>query len=256
MRETVTFDQILVNDFLDMKQGRQKPKRKIHRPKVAFDGKPTTLKLATPKQVREKRPRLATPMQVKEKKPKLVAAKRAKGKKSENARNQASPGLEKAILENKNLSDIKSNMIIEINEAQAAVARALDFQSESLDAKPVEFAFHSFPKKRRSERRWRLNKSKMIIEINETKAAFTRTLDFQSEPVESASHSVTNKKRRSRRRRVLNFFSLPVISVSKSVKNSKKKLFTAKWFPKRKRTPRNRPWKVRIRIHSNSSFIT
>ncbi|PPD66462.1 hypothetical protein GOBAR_DD36655 [Gossypium barbadense] len=262
MRETVTFDQILVNDCLDLKQSRQKPKRKIHRPKVAFDGKPNTLKLATPKQVREKKPRLATPKLVKEKKPKLVAAKQAKRKKSENVRKQASPGLQEAIIENKNLSDIKSNMIIEINETQAAVARALDFQSESsdakrvdyaraldfplesLDAKPVEFAFHSFPKKRRSERRWTLNKSKMIIEINETKAAFTRTLCFQSEPVESASHSVTNKKRRSRRRRILSFFSLPVMSVTKSVKNSKKKLFTAKWLPRRKRTPRKRPRKV------------
>ncbi|PPR83058.1 hypothetical protein GOBAR_AA37655 [Gossypium barbadense] len=262
MRETVTFDQILVNDCLDLKQSRQKPKRKIHRPKVAFDGKPNTLKLATPKQVREKKPRLATPKLVKEKKPKLVAAKWAKRKKSENVRKQASPGLNEAIIENKNLSDIKSNMIIEINETQAAVARALDFQSESLDAKPVdyaraldfplenldakpvEFAFHSFPKKRRSERRWTLNKSKMIIEINETKAAFTRTLCFQSEPVESASHSVTNKKRRSRRRRILSFFSLPVMSVTKSVKNSKKKLFTAKWLPRRKRTPRKRPRKV------------
>ncbi|KAL1098255.1 hypothetical protein V6Z11_D05G088400 [Gossypium hirsutum] len=262
MRETVTFDQILVNDCLDLKQSRQKPKRKIHRPKVAFDGKPNTLKLATPKQVREKKPRLATPKLVKEKKPKLVAAKQAKRKKSENVRKQASPGLQEAIIENKNLSDIKSNMIIEINETQAAVARALDFQSESsdakrvdyaraldfplesLDAKPVEFAFHSFPKKRRSERRWTLNKSKMIIEINETKAAFTRTLCFQSEPVESASHSVTNKKRRSRRRRILSFFSLPVMSVTKSVKSSKKKLFTAKWLPRRKRTPRKRPRKV------------
>ncbi|XP_017650170.2 DNA glycosylase/AP lyase ROS1-like isoform X1 [Gossypium arboreum] len=262
MRETVTFDQILVNDCLDLKQSRQKPKRKIHRPKVAFDGKPNTLKLATPKQVREKKPRLATPKLVKEKKPKLVAAKWAKRKKSENVRKQASPGLNEAIIENKNLSDIKSNMIIEINETQAAVARALDFQSESLDAKPVdyaraldfplenldakpvEFAFHSFPKKRRSERRWTLKKSKMIIEINETKAAFTRTLCFQSEPVESASHSVTNKKRRSRRRRILSFFSLPIMSVTKSVKNSKKKLFTAKWLPRRKRTPRKRPRKV------------
>ncbi|KAH1066986.1 hypothetical protein J1N35_031973 [Gossypium stocksii] len=262
MRETITFDQILVNDCLDLKQSRQKPKRKIHRPKVAFDGKPNTVKHATPKQVREKKPRLATPKLVKEKKPKLGAAKRAKRKKSENVRKQASLGLKEAIIENKNLSDIKSNMIIEINETQAAVARALEFQSESLDAKPVdyaraldfslesldakpvEFAFHSFPKKRRSERRWTLNKSKMIIEINETKAAFTRTLCFQSEPVESASHSVTNKKRRSRRRRILSFFSLPVMSVTKSVKNSKKKLFTAKWLPRRKRTPRKRPRKV------------
>ncbi|KAL4333894.1 hypothetical protein GQ457_07G035420 [Hibiscus cannabinus] len=191
MRENVSYDQILANDCLGSKKGRQKPKRKIHRPKVARDGKPTT-----PKQARERKPKLATPNQAKEKKPRFATAKQAKEKKSKNAIKQTSLGLKDAIIETKNPPDFESSMVIEISETKAPVARALDFQFESLDARPVKFDSLGFP----------------------------------------------IKKRRSKRRRRLNWFALSVKSVRKIVK--KRNLFTANWFPRKRRIRMKRPRKV------------
>ncbi|GMI92238.1 hypothetical protein HRI_002893100 [Hibiscus trionum] len=178
MRENVSYDQILANDCLDAKKRRQKPKRKVHRPRVARDGKTTA-----PKQAMETKPKLATPKQAKE-------------KKSKNVRKQTSVGLKDVIIETKNLTGFESSMVIEINETKAPVARALDFRSESLDARLVESNSPSFP----------------------------------------------IKKRRSKRRRRLNWFSLSVKSVTKCVKQ--RKLFTVNWYPRKRRIRMKRPRKV------------
>ncbi|XP_021278784.1 DEMETER-like protein 2 isoform X2 [Herrania umbratica] len=163
MQENVTCEQIDAKDCIDSKKTQHKPKRKKHRPKVVIDGEPTKPKPATPKQAREKKPKLATPKQTKEKKPRVSAPKQVKETKSENVGKRRSSSLKDVIiegtalnqLETKNQSDIQSNLIIEINETKAPIARALDFQSESLDAKHVGSA--SLNKKRRSKRRRKLN---------------------------------------------------------------------------------------------------
>ncbi|XVF19781.1 hypothetical protein REPUB_Repub11eG0140500 [Reevesia pubescens] len=201
MRENVIFDQIHVNDCINSKKPRQKPRRKKYRPKVVIDGKPTT-----PKQAREKKPKLATPKQSREKKPKLAAPKHAKEKKSENVKKRRSSGLKEVIaegislnpLETKNLSDIQSNLIVETNETKAPVARALDFPLESLDGKPVA----------------------------------------------SASPNVPNKKRRSKRRRKLNWFTFTIMSVTENGKKSKKMPFTVNWCRRKRRLQMKRPQKV------------
>ncbi|KAE8688714.1 hypothetical protein F3Y22_tig00110956pilonHSYRG00062 [Hibiscus syriacus] len=125
MRESVSYDQILANDCLNSKK-HLKPKRKIHWPKVVHDAKPTT-----PKQARERKPKFATAKPAKEKKPKL--AKQGKEKKSK------------------------------INETKAPIARALDLRLESLDDRPMEFDSLSFPTRKRSKRRKRLNLFVLLV---------------------------------------------------------------------------------------------
>ncbi|XWS52907.1 hypothetical protein CRYUN_Cryun11dG0112700 [Craigia yunnanensis] len=171
----------LHNDRLMRPQ--QKPKRKKHKPKVVIDGKSNTPKLATPKQEREK-----TLKQIK-----------------------ASKQDRKRMI--KNLSD----PIIEINKIKAPVARALNFQSESLDSKHV------------------------------------------ASPIEDSkqlSSLIPNKKRRSKRRRKLNWFNFPVISVTKNNKKSKKGLFTVNWCGRKRRVHRKRPQKVKEADTNGALLVT
>ncbi|KAE8682433.1 hypothetical protein F3Y22_tig00111238pilonHSYRG00009 [Hibiscus syriacus] len=232
MRENVSYDQILANDFLNSKKHR-KPKRKIQRPKVAHDGKPTT-----PKQARERKPKFATSKSAKEKKPKL--AEQGKEKKSKNVRKQTSFGLKNATIETKNLPSFKSNMIIEINQTKAPTARALDFQLESLDDRPMEFDSLSFPTRKRSKRRKRLNL--FILLVKSVRKCVKQRKLFNV--------NWFSKKRRIQMKRPQKVIDVDAKAHDQmdfsAMINGKRKLFNVNWFSRKRRIQRKRPQKLEL----------
>ncbi|XP_022731590.1 DEMETER-like protein 2 [Durio zibethinus] len=85
----------------------------------------------------------------------------------------------------------------------------------------------------------------------ETKAPVARALDFHLESLHATvDFACPKKKRRSRRRRKLNWFDFIIMNMNKNGKKSKKRLFTVNWCGKKRRLQKKRPQKVRLRITS------